>query len=426
MNSKVTRIVSVILGLFALSYIGYQAFKYFNKPYVTETALPYSVAESLTLEGVAVRDEQVIRETVSGGVLRYSYDDASRVAAGETIAKIFANKSDIASENKINTLQQQIYQLQKAQEQGKSMNSYTDALSGQITEQQNKIIRIMQGRMLDGLQKEKLAFTALLNSKMIALGQEDNFETLITQMQADKQYLERSHGSETGFIKAPQGGYFVKNTDGLESKINPDDLNELDYDKYLQMLENVPENTDGAVGKIMFDHIWYFVVKVTDRELEKFTNVESVELDFNLSDTAPIKAEVYNIITNRPDKNLVVFKCKNITDELLNMRYETVNVIFRHYSGYRVSTDAIRFVDGQECVYVMDHYQIKLVPIYIVYRQNSFVLCDPNAMPIKPPEEEKEGLSLVEPEKTWINNKLRMFDEVIVEGVDLHDGKSTA
>lgn len=420
MNSIVPKMMSVLLGLFTLSYIAYQVYHYASRPYITETAVPYSVAESLTLEGVAVRNEQLIEGQPSSGVLRYIYDDASRVAADSSVAQIFSSRENVDSQNAVAQLDSQIAQLRKAQEQGKRMNPHADALSSQIIEEQSRIIRLAGGKMMEGIEKEKLELTSLMNSKMISLEQEKDFQSLITQMEAEKEYEQRSHSGPVGSISAPVGGYFVKNTDGLEGSIGVDVLQEMDYQKFQELMELPAQEAPRAIGKIVTDHVWYFVVSVTDRELEKFTDLESVQLDFKLSETPVIDGEIYQIITQRPDKNLVVFKCKNVTDELMNLRHETVEVIFRYYSGYRVSTDAIRFVDGQECVYVVDYYQMRLTPIYPVYRQSSFVICDPNAAPPAPVAEDGE-----ETEDSWLTQrKLKMFDEIIVEGTELYDGKT--
>ncbi|MEG1778586.1 MAG: HlyD family efflux transporter periplasmic adaptor subunit [Oscillospiraceae bacterium] len=427
MNSILTKILGALAVMVLMTYICFQAYTYVNKPYVTETVVPYSVAQSLNIKGIAIRDEEIIDASYNGK-LRYLYSDATKVTGNAPIAQVFASADDAAAAESNALLTEQIDNLKAVQNLGDDQLINTDMLNRDIAGQVGKIINISQSNMVEGVQKDKLVLTDLLNKKMASLDENTDYNTYINKLEEDLKFKQSNFKGPVGYIKSPMGGYFVKTTDGYENLMKSDILDEINYTEFEKLMNDCkPQTVNSDIGKVVTSHIWYFVASVTDKQLEQFMGVETVELNFKLTDTKPVHAEVLKLITQRPDKNLVVFKCKTVSDELMQLRYANAEVIFRYYSGYRVSADAIRFVDGQESVYVVDSYEMKLTPIYPVYRQSSFVLCDPKAVPETkddntetPPTNDKPS---GKKEKSEPPNKLKMFDEVIVKGTDLYDGK---
>jgi hypothetical protein len=68
-----------------------------------------------------------------------------------------------------------------------------------------------------------------------------------------------------------------------------------------------------------------------------------------------------------------------------------------------VGSAAVRFVDGQKGVYVIQGKQVIFKPIRTLYEKENFVLCEPTGD---------------------AKRALRLFDQVIVGGTDLYDGKT--
>ena len=52
-NTLTQRLVMGLLALFLLSYVGYQAWRYFTSQYKTETVYTYTVAETAGITGIA-------------------------------------------------------------------------------------------------------------------------------------------------------------------------------------------------------------------------------------------------------------------------------------------------------------------------------------------------------------------------------------
>ena len=83
------------------------------------------------------------------------------------------------------------------------------------------------------------------------------------------------------------------------------------------------------------------------------------------------------------------------------MRSGPMTVVSREYSGLKVPKKALRVVDGQKGVYIVKGMQAKFVPVEILYSTDNMMICN----------------------KLDADGQLRLYDQVIVKGRNLYDGK---
>ena len=90
-----------------------------------------------------------------------------------------------------------------------------------------------------------------------------------------------------------------------------------------------------------------------------------------------------------------------MNSELASLRSGPMTVVSKEYSGLKVSKKALRVVDSQKGVYIVKGMQAKFVPVEILYSNDSIMIC----------------------EKSDEDGSLRLYDQVIVKGRNLYDGK---
>jgi hypothetical protein len=86
---------------------------------------------------------------------------------------------------------------------------------------------------------------------------------------------------------------------------------------------------------------------------------------------------------------------------LAALRSASMLVVDNEYSGLRISKKSLRMPDSVSGVYVVEGMQIKFKKVKIVYTADDFVLC----------------------EKSDDDDALRLYDQVVVKGKNLYDGK---
>ena len=111
---------------------------------------------------------------------------------------------------------------------------------------------------------------------------------------------------------------------------------------------------------------------------------------------------------------LLVFNCNTMNEEVSELRNETAQIYISEYNGYKVDNSAIREVDGRTGVYVIKANSAKFKYVYIIYSDDKYsIVSDP------PPVKNEQG-EYVEQSNA---NYLDLYDQYIIGGVDLYDGK---
>ena len=77
-------------------------------------------------------------------------------------------------------------------------------------------------------------------------------------------------------------------------------------------------------------------------------------------------------------------------------------MVKKEYDGLKVSKNALRVVDSKRGVYVLTGMQVKFVEVNVLFSNDSYMIC------------EKQSAD---------DSVLRLYDEVIVKGKNLYDGK---
>ncbi|MGN1080851.1 MAG: HlyD family efflux transporter periplasmic adaptor subunit, partial [Acutalibacteraceae bacterium] len=113
-----------------------------------------------------------------------------------------------------------------------------------------------------------------------------------------------------------------------------------------------------------------------------------------------LSAKIEKII-DEEEKAAVILSCDTMTDNLVILRSEAIEIHANSYSGLRVSTRAIRVVEGIQGVYVLNKNEADFKPVNIIFSTVDYVICS----------------------TTDDNNSFILYDEIITEGSNLYDGK---
>ena len=152
-------------------------------------------------------------------------------------------------------------------------------------------------------------------------------------------------------------------------------------------------------------HIWYCAVVVNAADLERFQEGATVELDFGLAGTKPFDGEVHKILKDSAGaRGVVLLRCDEMSEELSSLRTHKVDIGFRRITGYKLPSACIRYNKGERGVYVLETTIIRFKPVEILY------------------ENEQEQYVILS-ESYGERAGLQRFDEVIIGGNGLEDGK---
>lgn len=424
-------IALLVLFSVAFSTVGRRVDSFTDSSFVTEEALYGEVVDSIQTQGFAVREESVISPNYNG-VLNYRVPNGARVSKGGVIADIFQSESDAAAQNMADRLERQIQSLSALSKPIDTYVSASTALGEQIYGDLGDIVMDVQHGDFSSVTRTKEALLLSLSRKQVLSGQEspEDYAQRVNELKAEKESLTNGADQGTNSIKAPWSGYFITYADGLENAVSADEVKGLTPKKLEQLLATekgtLPQQ---YIGKICEDFKWYMACLFDDDSMGKFEGVEDVTLDIPYASTATIPAKV--VAKNRDassGKTAVVFECTYMDADLAAVRNENVQVNVRTYSGVLVNEKALRFLDIEyeetddngntvtkvkknvKGVYVVYGGQLEFVQVFSEKDVNGYAVC-------------KLELSEDEQENLVTDHTIRLYDQVVVGGVDLYDGK---
>ncbi len=406
MNTVTVRILVFLLSLFILITIFSQISMQFDEDYVTETAVIYSSAEKVAFQGVYVRNETVINSR-TGGVLSYTCPDGSKVANGSVVAYAYQSEKDILVEQQIEKLRSEAELLESAQNPGTTDVAHAEFIAPLIDEQYQTIAFLIAENDLESLAKERRKLQELMDIYQIVVGEAEDFNSTIDDLNVRIADLAKKQRQPTGTVVTDKSGYFISHTDGFESKLSPDTIDNLSADDIRDIISESRKSRGGsAVGKIVDGYEWKMAGIVDPRTTDFRVGSEVVVKFASTPDT--VTAVIDDLIeSDRPNESVIVLSCDELTFNLVQRRSERVEIILNDFKGIKVPRDAIRFnKDNEKGVYILLGQRIAFKKIEPIYECDEYIL------------------SQITSDTSYIS----VYDDIITEGeisADLYDEETS-
>lgn len=398
----------VFLGLVAIvtvGYAGFQVWRLAGAEYDTVPAVEYIISDKITAKGVAIREEKILSGHGSEN-LSYLYMDGTHVSKGMPVAQVVKSKEDITRQMKRDALQRELSNLMSLSVAADTLILQTDTVSQRVYANIDIIAAQAAAGRLDQVGDVKYDILTQLNRRSLATQQETSFDARV-QMLENKINALGGTAVSTQQITAPQPGYFTKNVDGMEGMITPQNMDSLGVDEFVEFINTPTVPIEDSVGKLITSYVWYFAVVVPSAETDKFRQGSKVELDFGLTDTRPFIARIHKVLReDNGARTVVVFRCDEMSEELSNIRTHKVEISLNEMSGFKLPKACKHYLNNQLGVYVLETTVITFKPVEVIYEseKEDYVVFSQNYR-----DEEGKGL--------------KRFDEVIVGGSGLKDGK---
>ncbi len=403
MDTFVKRLLTVLVALLLVGYVGYQAFQIFYSPLGIETVYSRSVYETVDVEGLVIRDETIVPKAADGYYF-YTIENGSRVAKDGTIAKIFPTEQDAWSQFQLDQLDEEIAQLQLIQEQGTSNRVNLELINKRLDDELASLVQKSNSAVLSDLSASRSALLSLLNKQQITTGKVLDFSERMAALQGQRNQLAKSFAQSSGVIRSPVAGYFVSTADGYESAVSYADAVNLTAEKIRQLLEMQPAVPEAVAGKVVGDYKWYLACVVPAEKAGKMgVGAElSVKFPFVSSAAVPIRVSAVN---KSPGGNVaVIFECSYMSQELSSVRSEPVQIQITEHTGLSVPDAALQFnAENEPGVYVRVGNTIVFRKVKVRYHSETgrYSICE---------ETDEDGY-------------LKLYDDMVIGGKELYDGK---
>lgn len=400
-NFTITKFIALLSALLLLSLFGYQIYNYLFLTLHTDYAMEASMEDSFEVSGIALRCETE-QKNFAGGYYDIIRETGDKVSGGGTIANVYAKASDVMAVERIRQIDALLDEYSAAYALKASYDGDSSNYDMQIRTSMNTYIKSVQNGAAQEALDQLRAFEKNVYIKQIVSGRTDScYAQTVKALQEEKTGLQGSLGGNVQKIISDQSGYFCKSVDGYEKKLSPGALEKYSieqFDTLYSELQNATRTDLQGAGKIISDYTWQFYFIAPQRIMKQYRVEKNLSLRFTAVGAKTFDA---TIITLHEDGEncLVGVQCDTLEPELLNDRLLSATVVLKTYSGIRIDKNSLRIVDDSHGVYVKVGSIIKFKKINILYTGTTY--------------------ALIEKQNGGVEN----FDEIVVDGKDIYDGK---
>lgn len=431
-NQKIRAIAASCIGILLLIYTAYQFYTATKKGVATEIVTYGNAADSIQVQALAFREESIITNDYIG-ILSYAIADGSNVSKDSIVAYTYSDKTGAQAQTQLEYTKEEMDSIEKLLSPGDAYVSDPLLIGTQIYNSLSDLCFDVGSGDLTNISARRKELHSAVSRKNLTAGfeEEEDYLTKLEKEKIEYEALQSSAENNTGEIKTEQAGVFLSKIDGFEGSFSIEEIEELTPNKLNSMFEKQPEHiTANTVGKIITNFDWYFAAVISEEEAIRIQTVKKVEIEVPYSSVKKISAEV--IAKNKDPQTgqtVIILKCNTMSPDIAKIRKESIKITYANYSGLLVNEKSIHFIDYEETkkdpetgkiekiihknvkgVYIKSGGRVKFVQIFSDKTMNGYTIC-------------KSNLSESEEELLVTDSTIRLYDEVIVSGEDLYDGK---
>lgn len=401
-KGNIQGIITALLATVLLIYIAFQAYRSVFNQIDTELAVLHSVYETIDAEGLVYRSESVI-SNVKNGYPFFEIANGTRVAKNSVIASVYRDENSGLIDRQIQEIDQQIAAFQAIQADVSSDRITLDNVNEQTKNSVYQLISNTSNGNLESADSAHFTLLSLLSKRQLITGKSVDFSNKIEKLKDERSDLKDRYNAPTTTIKAPVAGYFVDETDGYESKLKTSQLEKLTVKKLQQYMDAEPKTEKSSCGKIVSGYEWYMACILPDTYYNALGVGKSLSLRMSFVLDEAVPATVYSCNKDNKGNMAIVFRCDYMSAELSTIRKEAVQIQLVEHTGLKVPKKAIVIDQNQQAgVYVRSGNVVSFKKIKQVFSDPAdYVICE---------QSDESGY-------------LRMYDDIIVGGKNLYDGK---
>lgn len=395
-------VLSVVLSIGLMLYIGYHLFYGLTQKTETATATVATVGSALEMDVYIFRDEDPLAISETGSFVP-NVADGARVGIGRVVASLYdASSPDTVSQ--IAGLEKQLAVLEQIKNSNLSVRD-TSAIDGEIYD----IVQNIAAASREGDGGNILSLRAALisewNRRESLTGASSDIDGAIERLRAEKDSLTRSLGPCRRQITAPRSGYYYAACDGYEGTFTAAAAETMSLSEFRGLTRTDPDTVENA-GKLASSYTWY-AVGVASRETGR-TLIEGkvYPITFLYNEEKTLLLTLTRIV-EEDGQAMLVFRGDTLPTDFRLTRSQPVSMVCEEYTGLRIPASALRSQGGVTGVYIRYGSTVYYRAVKIILEEEDWCLVE-----ISPEEDPPDG-------HTW----LKQNDIVITKGRGLYDGR---
>ncbi len=414
----ISGIVAILICVFVIVYAWFQVSSNVSSGIETEPAVMVETNIEIDAQAFIFRDETVIPRN-SGGTVVTLVSDSQRVSRGQKIANVFSTDDAASMQDEINRLQRKMDVFDKSVVETEYFVTDIESVNNDIDSTLDSIYESVSDGSLSSSIDLSGELLVKLNKRNLIVNSEQGYSTEYEELSKEKAALENRINSVSHAVYAPSSGYYYGDVDGYENVFKISELDTLT----LMSMENIADASadsdliSGSAGKIVNDFVWYTVCRVSSDKLAGISEGNYYKVLFPDAQDKTITMLAERIVKETSSADALIILRANIVPSDFNFhRTQRAKVLLGDASGLAIPTHALRVIDGVKGVYVLVGDVVGFRRAEIIDERDGYYIISTNSEDYTVPENTPENSPLM-------SSRLSLYDNVIVSGKNLFDGK---
>jgi hypothetical protein len=395
-------VLSVILSIGLILYIGYHLFYGLTQKTETATATVATVGSALEMDVYIFRDEIPLTSSSAGSCVP-SAADGEKVGVGRVVASLYeASSPDTVS--RIAGLEKQISVLEQIKSSNLSVRD-TASIDAEIYGIVENIVSAARRGDGGSILSLRSSLISEWNRRASLTGSAADVDGAIEKLRAEKDTLTKSLGPCRQQITASRSGYYYASCDGYESVFTAERALNMSLSEFRALTRTAPD-TAVTAGKLAVSYTWY-AVGVASREAGKeLIEGKTYPVTFLYNEEKTLLLTLLRIV-EEDGQAMLVFRGDTLPTDFRLNRSQPVSMVHEENTGLRIPASALRSQNGVTGVYIRHGSTVYYRAVEIILEEEDWCLVE-----IQPEKDPPEGY-------TW----LQQNDIVITKGRGLYDGR---
>ncbi|MBE6588384.1 MAG: hypothetical protein E7647_08245 [Ruminococcaceae bacterium] len=408
-------VLCTLLCVGLVFYFGYHIWHSFTKEIETEAATRQTYQETIKTEGYIFRTESPIEGSASAQSVVPTVSEGEHIRKGGAVAKMYSDFSpDTVA--KIAQIEKQIELLSRYSDTENVSLKDTQGIDAEIGSILSDIRGLCDTGSAGDAVELRQSLVSAVGERTVLTGGYSDPGNEIKELEAEKSTLIQSLGSMLGTVHTPVSGYYYSETDGYEEVFSAELLSDIGISELRELLKSEPAKKSGG-GKTVTESRWYLVCMID--ESEKNTYKQGSECTVKFKNTELVLEMDVDTVLYDKEGTALILSTNVMPEDFDYLRTQDVEIVKKEYSGLRVPASAVRMVNGETGVYILDVSTVSFRKVEILYTaDNSYIV----KLPETPSVGGEEGTD-DENEKPKETPSLRLHDIIIVEGKGLYEGR---
>ncbi len=406
MNAKqkknLQRIGIVLASILIIIYVGFQSYRVIYNPVDTETANEYTIEDTVETTAFIARSETFVTNSRAGTIIA-GVENGARIAKGQEVALIFSDPEAADTYSKLLELSAQIERYKRLASQSDNYIFNINDLDRYIDVAAIDVVNVVGSKNFVTLPEKVNDFRNQVVTRQIATGTNLDFDARLRSLETQYNNTKVKNTAHASIL-AENSGFYINGTDGYETAVDCKNVKSLTVQDVAGLLQAKPKAPPtGAIGKIITDFNWYLCCVVDSNLIGDLQVGKTITVNLPFASINTVRANVVAINENGKDEAAVILSCNLMNSNISGLRRETAELVIGSYTGLRIPASAIRVnKEGEKGVYVKNGNIAKFRKVNIIYTSDDYVLSAADAND---------------------DSYVRLYDDVILKGKDLYDGK---